>query len=174
MCVYISQLQPSAQGAQQALTRQRLEPQVAFHARLGQFPPPLHPAAARRAQRASIRRAQGAQQALTRQRLEPQVAFHARLGRFPPPLHPAAARCAQRASIRLLRGRVRAQGAQQALTRQRLERPQVAFHPVLPFLLQILLGLFSGSGFWQGLWHVIVVWNAKNTSWHLQTTLKYL
>jgi hypothetical protein len=74
MCVYISQLQPSAQGAQQALARQRMEPQVAFHALLGRFPPPLHPAAARCAQRASIQllirllrgrvRAQSAQQAL--------------------------------------------------------------------------------------------------------------
>ena len=54
MCVYISQLQPSAQGAQQARTRQRLEPrrpQLAFHALLGHFPPPLHPAAARCARR---------------------------------------------------------------------------------------------------------------------------
>ena len=46
-----------APAAQQARTRQRLEPrrpQVAFHALLGRFPPPLHPAAARCAPKASI------------------------------------------------------------------------------------------------------------------------
>ena len=67
-----------AQIVQRASTLQRLEPQLAVHVRLGRLPPPRHRAAARRAQRASIRllrglvRAQIVQES-TLQRLEPQL-----------------------------------------------------------------------------------------------------